>query len=558
MKKEEFNINQNKLLRNLLLFLCLLLAAWSVYYPVTNTDIWWHLASGREILQDWVIPQVDRFAYTLDQPEWIDVHWLFQASSYTIFSLAGMAGILGAKLLLILLAGYLLTRACKQSWFGVVTALLWMISMFSFRYLMLARPSIITILFLCVYILFLERYRNTKQIGWIAALIPIQMAWTNIQGLFILGHGLLLMFVAEQLWEYLRLNPEKKKGTIILNMVNHKKQLLFVTFIHILASFINPYGIKGAVFPFKLFMRINPFYQNIFSEGISENIPLFELAGKESTYLYTFIAFTLFLIISFFVKKGRTRVFHLLMALSFGFLAIIAKRNLALFAVVFTFITAHNFAQVESNYLRPFNFKGIKPIATSFILLILFLQSSVLVKSAKAYPENSLISPFRVPVNAAEYMENHPKPGRIFTSMRYGGYLIYSLYPRKQVNIDGRMIIRDASFYQQYLELVTHPENNFSKYAESYNINRVLLPLSMLKLYDPLRKWLYHSDQWKIELLDGESVLYTKHQVMNKKNVAGLSKQQMLKHINNRFDENTIIRKEAINNYYRFIQLIKS
>jgi hypothetical protein len=534
------------------------MAVWCVYYPVTNTDIWWHLAAGREICHNLAIPRYDIFSYTNHQAEWIDLHWLFQLCSYVIFTTTGIGGILGAKLFFIFITGVIIVYTIKNPRIAVLAAFLWMISMFAFKYLMLARPSLITLFMLAIYILLIEKYRFTKKSQWLLALIPLQIIWTNMQGLFILGHAILVMFIIDQFYCRITNHYDKNQQTKRLKTFFQKeKKLLGVAILHFGSSLVNPYGINGMLFPFKLFMRINPFYENIFSERISENTPVFNLPAKEISYLYAFIAFVLILALSFFLKQGGIRVFHILLAFSFAFLALIAKRNLALFSVIFSFLTAYNFARIKPYYRTIVNTKPIKAFLGILLIVVLFFQSAILVKSAQAYPEDSLISPFRVPVYASKYMKANPKSGKIFTSMRYGGYLIFTLYPDKKVNIDGRMIIRDAEFYKHYLKLVTIPDKYFPEYAEKHQIQRVLLPLSMIELYNPLRKWLYNSDSWRIELIDGESVLFEKKPNLHKGYFETVTKNEVLKIIAARFDNNKIIRKEAVNNYIRFFNLVQ-
>ena len=47
--------------------------------PIVETDLWWHIATGREILASGAIPTVDPFSFTFEGREWISHEWLWDA-----------------------------------------------------------------------------------------------------------------------------------------------------------------------------------------------------------------------------------------------------------------------------------------------------------------------------------------------------------------------------------------------------------------------------------------------------------------------------------------------
>ena len=67
------------------------------------------------------------------------------------------------------------------------------------------------------------------------------------------------------------------------------------------------------------------------------------------------------------------------------------------------------------------------------------------------------MSPFRFPEKIADYIEEHSVPGTMFNDLRYGGYLIWRLYPQEKVFIDTRLIIRPPEFFAEYLAISEYP-----------------------------------------------------------------------------------------------------
>ena len=50
--------------------------------PVRNYDSFWHLATGRWIVEHRALPLQDPFAVASDRTEWINGEWLFETVAY--------------------------------------------------------------------------------------------------------------------------------------------------------------------------------------------------------------------------------------------------------------------------------------------------------------------------------------------------------------------------------------------------------------------------------------------------------------------------------------------
>jgi hypothetical protein len=168
-------------------------AAYLAYFPLMDTDIWWHLAAGRMMLDERRFLYTDPFAAdTLGAP-WVNVHWLFQVLVYLVHSGGGIAALVVAKILLIALGVALGIRAlCSR-----LSRSLWLPAaatgigfLYPARHLMLARPTILTLLGLTATLLVLHRVRRAHDLRWALLLLPIQILWANVQGLYLLCPGL--------------------------------------------------------------------------------------------------------------------------------------------------------------------------------------------------------------------------------------------------------------------------------------------------------------------------------------------------------------------------------
>ena len=63
--------------------------------PIQDADLWWHLASGRDILQHHRVPSVDVFSLTASGTRWINSYWLYDSSlSMSSMRFLGASGVL--------------------------------------------------------------------------------------------------------------------------------------------------------------------------------------------------------------------------------------------------------------------------------------------------------------------------------------------------------------------------------------------------------------------------------------------------------------------------------
>jgi len=76
--------------RSILLFVVLALAA---LVPLRNYDLFWHLATGRWIVEHHALPADDPFAVASDRGAWINDEWLFDVIAYPLEKAIGFGGL---------------------------------------------------------------------------------------------------------------------------------------------------------------------------------------------------------------------------------------------------------------------------------------------------------------------------------------------------------------------------------------------------------------------------------------------------------------------------------
>ena len=490
--------------------LCAGLAAFFCFFPITDTDIFWHLAAGREIIANRHFLYTDPFSFTLASPQWIDLHWLFQILMYGLFMAGGLKALIVFKLVAVAGTVTLLCVTCRNAIFIWACALLSALLFYEARYLVCERPVLITMLCMSAYIFLFEQVRQggNKRLLWLC--VPLQIIWTNSQGLYPIG-----IFIIGAYWiEYFASSPAllltKEKGVRQLFLNTHSLILILCC----LSSLVNPYGIAGLLLPFKLFSRITPVAQNLYSLTISENVPLFALNGFEAGYRSAVIFTAVAVCALLAVNWKKLRAAHLIMFFGFLFLAISAVRNVLLFFIAVIPIigyTMMNTADRRRFALLPRKTKRLAAAGAAAASLLLvaipFINHCAVVASC---PPHRALSPFRFPEKIACYLKANPVPGNMFNDIRYGGYLMWQFYPQNKVFIDGRLVIRPPRFFAEYLAVCLRPEL-FPYVEKKFNITYAILPSAIFTQYRKLIQWLYESPEWHLEYTDGTSFLLVKN-----------------------------------------------
>jgi hypothetical protein len=103
-------------------FLVLVLAFLAGSFLAGNSDLWFHLGTGRLLADGWLPSGEDPFAYTTSDRYWACHSWLFDLALYHLYRLVGGAGLVVLKALLVsALAGLLLLVRRRDGRAGWIT-----------------------------------------------------------------------------------------------------------------------------------------------------------------------------------------------------------------------------------------------------------------------------------------------------------------------------------------------------------------------------------------------------------------------------------------------------
>lgn len=248
---------------------------------ILDIDIGFHLRGGEWILQNLSFHKFDVFTYTVNQNEYIAIHWLYQVIIFFVFKLFNYAGLSFFNLILILSILLSLTYLFKINQVNPLNiSICLLLFILGSEYRFIFRPEIITWLFIILTIIILDLYYSNKRN--ILCLLPIIfLLWVNLHGLFYIGIFTIISYFVG----------------ILIHKKSFDKKLFFWGTLSFIVLFVNPYFLNGVTFPFYLATRLDN--SNIFKNIISElkspfsigfsNDPLFPIVCLYTFYISIFL-----------------------------------------------------------------------------------------------------------------------------------------------------------------------------------------------------------------------------------------------------------------------------
>jgi hypothetical protein len=327
-------------LHNVLALLVLALAFLAASFPARNSDLWFHLATGRLLAQGRFSFGADPFAYTTPQAYWVCHSWLFDWALYSLFSLIGATGLVVLKALVITALTGLLLRIRRPegpAWLPVVCTTLAVLAV-SPR--LLLQPTCLSYFFLGLTFWLLWQVQ-TQPAPRFWPLLLIFVLWVNVDEWFVLGPLLTALF-----WLGRRLHGQRQIPGWIIPA-------------GLAGCLLNPYIYHAFTLPAELSivpwtsgLRADVRFRALFaSPWDAEHL---RAALRLNVAVLAYYALTLLGLASFLLHRPALRDGRLLIWLPFALLAVWQARLIPFFAVVAAPLTALNCQDlINTRYAAP-------------------------------------------------------------------------------------------------------------------------------------------------------------------------------------------------------------
>ncbi len=452
-------------------------------FSVMDTDAWWHLAVGQQILATGRWPKADSFSFTVAGSHWMAYEWLGEVVMALAARLGGLlaltAVLLGLTgLLLALLYYYASLRSGNVKAAFVACALLlpFVGPFFSLR------MQLFGYAYLLVTLICLERFRQGR--GKVLWILPgVFLLWVNTHGSFVLGLVVMGVYWASGLVEFRWGELEATAWTR-----EQRRQLLVVILLCVLVLPLTPYGTRLAAYPLEMALL-----QPVNVTNIAEWQPLEFSDWWGKIFLGCLIGF--FAAQLFF--RPSYHLAEIALLLTAVYTACVHRRFAFFFILLFAPLLASLLARWVPAY-QPSKDRW------TFNAALIALIAAGLVTSFPSRSELDQLVGSHYPRQAAEYLRQHPVT-RPLNDFRWGGYLIWSLGPQQKVFIDGRADIYEyAGVLSDYLRIARlDPDTLFL--LRKYDVQACLLERKA-----PLATLLAALPDWERVYSDKLSALYVR------------------------------------------------
>ncbi|KAB7738986.1 hypothetical protein F2P47_14400 [Parvibaculum sedimenti] len=423
---------------------------------LADPDTYWHLATGRWIIEHKALPLSDPFSHSMPGASWMTHEWLSELALTGVYQAAGWTGLV--VLVVLLFAGtlaYLMRFLLARM--EPADALLF--TGFAGSMLMshlLVRPHVLVWPLLAMWVgALVNAVEERRYPPW--WLVPLMALWANMHGSFTLG---LALGAALALDAVLASSREQRRAAAM-------RWGSFVG-LSVVASMVTPLGWHGLWFSVE-FMRMPVLLDSI----IEWRSPDFHKPQIFELWL---------LLILVLGCTGRLRLpwLRLLMLLALVHLALKHQRHVEILGLVSPFLIASSIASrkpVEEGARQNAAtldrlFHALAAPARPGALAVAILSGALwigAVLKAGGYAPAAEITPEAAMRAAAQA----GAAGPVFNSFEFGGYLIFRGVP---VFIDGRADMYGDAFLKRYLDALnlTDPEN-LPKILADYHVGWTLL-----------------------------------------------------------------------------------
>ncbi|MFA4920092.1 MAG: hypothetical protein WC581_12710 [Thermodesulfovibrionales bacterium] len=433
-------MNKKNLLIIIFAFVILLSTFFYVYLSVKlfDSDFWWHIATGKYIVETGTIPDRDPFSFTANREEnqnllpgrenfLLKQYWLGQTIFYLIFDLFGPKGIIALRALILfmvlLLVLWRLMRM-KVSFYIIFVFIF-------FVYLDLTRftgerPVLFTILFTVLTFIMLEEFKQ-KKTKIILLLIPLMLLWANLHGGFIIGVGIIGIYM---IFEGIK---------IILKKADYTKQEIslfyIVTILALGASYINPTGWEA------FSIALSPKYKFL-ETGIQEyQSPFVLYFNKLSSIDYGYVLLVVLFPVILLLRNRKIDVTNVILLAGLFIMAVKSGRYTIYYVSIAAIVLGKETDILVRQLFTRISEKTFTKIHTAFAVFALISSLIFFVGVVKfQWLQMDVARGSFVPEGTVDFVEENKLEGNMLNTATYGGYIAWRLYPWKKTFIDTRWL----------------------------------------------------------------------------------------------------------------------
>jgi len=391
------------------------------YHNIADGDLWDKFVQGASIWKTGSLVHKDIFSFTPVLPVYIDHEWGAGLIFFSLLKLFGPESLLFFKIITVLGAlafAVIAARLNDTGWPAIlILAVPCALTLFP-GYIPVVRSHSVTYLFFACTLFCLEKIRK----GSIRAaifIIFVMLLWANIHGGFAAGLGIIGIYAAAAI------------------LSNRSSKIMLLTLLAaVLATFINPYGIKfwDYLLPALTMDRAyDPNWRPMQFQGLDSFIG----------FRILFAACVIAVISGWRSLKGKHSLPQIVTMAVTAYVAARCRRHAPFFGVAaLAFLGPYLGVCVDKLRLRI----PVKSIAVVYAFIAIAMAALFL----PAVTFRVLAPVGFYPVREADILMYSKTDGNLLLPYRWGNYAMWRLYPRIKISLCGRY---DAMYPQSTLDM---------------------------------------------------------------------------------------------------------
>ncbi len=416
--------HEDVLRRTLLLSVIYLLPAIAILQPILfDPDIWWHLRTGKWIVDNGAPPATDPFSVYGEGKPWIAYSWLFDVAMYGLVRTFGEQGIIFCTLVFALLILMTLHKLLAERVrdFTVLCGVLALCS-FALVKVFTPRPWLWTILGVALTLDVILALREGRICRRYWLLPAVYVLWANIHVQFVVGLGLLGLACLAPIMDHVVRSFSAKGLAVITWRSGPWRKLLGLAITCGLATLANPYHIH--VYS----VVIDYVGQTGFRDVISEmQAPTFRLLADWA--MLVLFSYSLIML----GRRSSWSCFDVLLLILAAYCSFRSQREAWLLVVAAASVIRSY--ELRESAAQPSGIPAIPllPVALCVSVGVLCVigsrglsNANIQESTAQLYPEQAVV-----------FVERQNYAGQLYNHFDWGGYLIWRL-PHLKVSMDGR------------------------------------------------------------------------------------------------------------------------
>lgn len=443
--------------------LAALLGAGAWFQPsVAGSDLWWHLAAGREIVERRAVPTVDHFSFTFGGQPWMHHEWLWGTGYWLVYRLSpdAVALVNLALIFAIFAVWWLVAFRHSQSLLAAGIAL-WATAATCHWFLDI-RPHEVTLLF--VGLIVATRARPWARWAW----APLMVLWCNLHGGFVFGLGAIGLFAV----------VETLENSLESRRVRIDRTLWAGVALAALAFLANPWGWRILEYPIAYLDSDSPFRAILEWQPPSFDLDPRRFAGR---FFWLLGAGALGGAHELWARwRGDRRSGDLYLVSLAGvtsMMALTSRRFIPLFALTAAPLIARALASAISRVTRRAPESLVRraklalPALALALALLLWRDVRILPRPLERWTESYLY-----PHAALRYLQALETGPRILNYYNWGGFMMLHA-PELKVLIDGRAnTLYSEKVYNDYVAMIASGDGLPARLA-LYAPDAALLPV---------------------------------------------------------------------------------